>query len=91
VCAIERENDLQRDWRSQLRFKMVFHAIVMTVAGLIVTAGSAQANTIVYNFVGTGAPVNNPSATFPAEPAAFRLIVPEFINPPFPWGSHRIR
>jgi hypothetical protein len=55
--------------------------IPMAVALLMLPAASARADTI-YNFAGTGTAFG----PFPAEPVAFQLTVPNYINPPLESG-----
>jgi hypothetical protein len=66
-------------------FKNALRTTAITSVVLILTAASAHAS-IVYNFVGTGAAINNPFAMFPPQPVSFQLTAPDFINPPFPIG-----
>jgi len=58
--------------------------IVKAAIVLMLAVASSQAGTmVVYNFVGTGAPFAlETGQTVPAEPVAFQLTVPDFLNPP---------
>src|SRR3954464_3694569 len=69
-----------------MRIRKVLPTIAVVVALMIISAGSAQADSIVYSFTGTGAAINSPFVTKPAISVAFQLTVPNFINPPFPVG-----
>jgi hypothetical protein len=64
-------------------FKKALFAIAVAVSGFAVTARSAQADSVTYQFSGVGAPVSNPLVNLPATPVGFVLSVPSFVNPPF--------
>ena len=65
-----------------MMFTKVQHAIAIAAVALILSSGSAHADSIVYNFVGTGAAISNPLVTFPEQPVGFQLTAPDFVNPP---------
>jgi hypothetical protein len=50
------------------------------------TVAAAYADTITYDFVGTGAAFSTPSSTFSPEPVGFLLTVSNFVNPPMNGG-----
>ena len=55
--------------------------MTMAVVVLMLTAASIQAE-VIYDFAGTGTAFTTFSGTiFPAEPVAFQLTVPNFVNP----------
>lgn len=61
--------------------------IARAVTLLMLTVISIQAS-VIYDFVGTGSPVTlpPPGGNLPPEPLAFRLTVPNFLNPPLNSG-----
>ena len=67
--------------------KTALHAIAVAAAALLLGAGSAHADSVIYTFAGTGAAISNPFVTIPAQQLGFQLTVSTFINPPFPVGN----
>lgn len=63
--------------KDAMRMPISLIAVLMTIA-----VGRIDAGPITYTFVGTGAAFSTTTQTFPAEPVAFRLTFPTFVNPP---------